>query len=317
MVISTEYFVWLHNTFGFEKKPHIFHALVFQLDDYLRNSIETKLIERSHLKMLLRSETNPEKKQNLEIKAELIKLMLNSSYGYTLCNLTSSKFKEFVNKTSVNSKTFSFRKYKSCVKLSDHAYLLERNKCHPIPFQTMLGHVGSYILFQSKIILLKRLYFLLKYLNPSKAQLCYMDTDSAHFLLHRPTFVDNVDPHLQEEFKALFNKHFDCGPKISGVWVHENFFENATYFDEKCYYLYNHSNDQYITHMKGLSSQFQKQFVEQNVDMEKTPVINYNIFFKSPDFLLFKSNISKSLFKSWIPSKRYFVCGSGSLPLKL
>jgi hypothetical protein len=316
MVINTEYFLWLYNTFGFKSTPDIYHALCFQLDDYLRKSIETKLTERSNIKSLIKNETNPNVKQNLEIKAELIKLLLNSSYGYTLCNLTSEKFKQFENKFNPpNAKNYS--KVKTCVKLNDSTYLIECKKSKTNVFETMLGHVGSYILFQSKIILLKRLYFLLKYLNPTKAQLLYMDTDSAHFLLKHKEFIDNVDTDLQPEFQTLFPKHFDSGSKISGIWVHENFFENAEYLGEKSYRLFNDNHEEYITHMKGLNSNFQQKFHTQNICPKKYPVLSYNIFFKSPDFVIFKTHMSKNLFKNFCPIKRYFVSCTGSLPLKL
>ena len=60
MVISTEYFNFLNKTFGFEETPDIYHGLFFQLDDYLRSSIEHKLILRKELKNLIKSEQNPE-----------------------------------------------------------------------------------------------------------------------------------------------------------------------------------------------------------------------------------------------------------------
>jgi len=43
---------------------------------------------------------------------------------------------------------------------------IEIAKQHEESFPTLLGHVGCYILFKSKIILLKRLLFFLKFLNP-------------------------------------------------------------------------------------------------------------------------------------------------------
>jgi len=78
------------------KKPDIYHALLFQQAHYLRQHINFKLEARKKLKEEIKKE-DPEKKQIFEIKAELIKLMLNSCYGFTLCNLTSSKFKTFKN----------------------------------------------------------------------------------------------------------------------------------------------------------------------------------------------------------------------------
>jgi hypothetical protein len=69
--------------------------------------------------------------------------------------------------------------------------------------------------------------------------------------------------------------------------------------------------------MKGLNQYFQHQFVHNNIDPQKTPVINYNIFQKSNDSLIFKTFVSKNLFQTYVPSKRFFVTASGSIPLKI
>ena len=123
MVMSTEYFNFLHKTFDFEETPDIYHALFFKLDDYLRSSIENKLILRKELKNLIKQEKNQEKRQDLEIKAELIKLMLNSCYGYTLCNISSQKFKHFENR---RKKPIMSSKIKSCLEM-DKKYFFSRN----------------------------------------------------------------------------------------------------------------------------------------------------------------------------------------------
>lgn len=318
MVINTEYFCWLHETFGFQQLPDIYHALCFRLDNYLGSIMKSRLFERKEIKSLINIETNLEKKQNLEIKAELIKLMLNSSYGFTLCNLSSEKFKRFIITRNFPKKNIS-QSWKSCIQIDKSSYLVEQinQQQQQSKFQTLLGHVGCYILFQSKKILLKRLYFLLKYLNPSQAQLLYMDTDSAHFLLKHNNLADNVHDTLKQEFLLQLPKHFDCGPKLSGVWVHEHDFEHAEYLGEKSYHLYNSNNEIYLTHMKGLNKKFQDQFHHEKINPSEYPAISYNNFFKSPDFILYKANISKNLFKNFIPIKRYFVSSDCSLPLKL
>ena len=313
MVISTEYFNWLNNTFGFENIPNIYHALFFKQDHYLKDSIEYKLQLRQNLKKQIKTESNLQTKQNLEIRAELIKLMLNSCYGYTLCNLNSNKFKHFENRTKNTSKNII-----SCIEIDKNCFLIEKKKNKIENFQTLLGHVGCSILFYSKIILLKRLYFLLHYFNPTKAQLLYMDTDSAHFLFKHPhNIVENVDSNLQQSFNFYFNKHFETGNKISGIWVTEGTFENAEYLGEKSYHLFNTSDAKYLTHMKGLKTSFQQCFHEKKIDIKENPFISYNIFFKSPDFVLFKTHMSKDLFSNFLPIKRYFVSALGSLPLKL
>lgn len=317
MVISTEYFVWLHKHFGFEHTPDIYHALLFQLDTYLKPTIQAKLSIRKDLKERIKQEQNTDLKKIYEVKAELLKLMLNSCYGFTLCNLTSTKFTLFENRTSCPKHKNKLDKLKSCIQLDTNVYIVELKKVIKEPFETMLGQSGCNTLNESKKILLKRLYFLLKYLNPTQAQLLYMDTDSAHFLVKHKLFADNVDANLRHKFNLEYDKHFDSGQKISGIWVQEGFFQQANYIGEKSYLLSNLNDDNHLTHMKGLNSQFQEQFYKYKIDHTKNPYISYNMFYKSPDFLIFKTYMNKNLFTNYVPIKRYFVCAAGSLPLKL
>jgi len=316
-VISTEYFRWLYKTFGFEHTPDIYHAILFQTEHYLRHSIENKLTQRKLLKDAIKVEQNVIVRQNMEIQAELIKLMLNSCYGFTLCNIDSEKFKIFKLRTSFPTHVKRYIKYKSCIEINNKTFLVETKKRIEHFHSTLLGHVGSAILFQSKIILLKRLYFLLKYLNPTKAQLLYMDTDSAHFLVKHKQLVDNVDNNLKLSFMLQFDKHFESGNKISGIWVQEGFFTSGEYIGEKSYKLYNNETTNFLVHMKGLNTHFQNQFVTQNIDHKLTPCISNLSFFKSPDFLIYKIYLTKDLFSNFVPVKRYFICSNGSLPLKL
>jgi hypothetical protein len=317
MTISTEYLNWLHIHFGFENPPDIYHALFFQLDTYLKPYIESRLKARKELKELIKKEKNAETRQVYEIQSELIKLMLNSCYGFTLCNVASTKFKTLENRKNIPNKSKARDKIKNVIQLGEKIFLVELNKTINDSFQTLLGQVGSYILFHSKIILIKRLYFLLKYLNPTKAQLLYMDTDSAHFLVKHPDFIDNVDEPFKDIFRQLVDKHFDSGSKLSGIWVKEGFFERAYYIGEKSYILSNDSNPHYLTHMKGLNQNFQHQFVKNQINPQKYPVISYNIFQKSNDGLIFKTFVSKNLFQTYVPSKRYFVTATGSVPLNM
>ena len=144
-----------------------------------------------------------------------------------------------------------------------------------------------------------------------------MDTDSAHFLVKHQSFVDNVDLKFQPFFKFLYNKHFETGDKISGIWVEEGFYKIGEYLGEKCYRLYNKDNEIYLTHMKGLNTYFQQQYHKENIIPQEFPCLSYNSFFKSPDFIVFKTHMSKNLFSNYVPIKRYFVCANGSLPLKM
>jgi len=316
MILSTYYFNFLLETFGFENTPDIYHGVFFKFDYYLKDQIENKLKQRTEIKELIKIETCQSIKQNLEVKSELLKLCLNSCYGFTLCNLSSSKFKSFKNSQNLPKHKRYTSKIKSSIQLAPHVYLNEYYNPSQEIYETMLGFAGGNILFFSKIILLKRLYFVLKHLNPCKAQLLYMDTDSAHIALHHSTFEDNIDPEFRNDFLRLYHSNFE-GVELAGIWVNEGFFTSARYIGEKSYVLYNSVTNKVVSHMKGLSTYFQTRFVNENPNTAQYPYINYNIFQKTPDFVIFKTNMSKNLFSNYVPIKRYFVCASGSLPLKL
>jgi len=228
-----------------------------------------------------------------------------------------TKFKQFVNRSRAPNRNKRYINIKSCFEMSKNVFLVEIKRSHPQEFTTMLGHVGCYILFHSKIILSRRLLYMIKFLDPRFVQLLYMDTDSAHFLVKFEKFEDNVDPSLKNNFLKFYNKHFETGPKISGIWVKEGFFEIGEYLGEKSYRLYseNEQNNEVI-HMKGLNQHFQNLYKTLNIQNSENQVISYNNFFKSPDFLIFKTHMSKDLFRNFAPNKRYFVYASGSLPLK-
>ena len=79
---------------------------------------------------------------------------------------------------------------------------------------------------------------------------------------------------------------------MSGKWVEEGFYEYGEFLAEKCYKLYNKSDDKYITFIKGLNATFQKEYHESNIDPKKFPFLAYNIFFKSPDFLILETHMT-------------------------
>ncbi len=140
-----------------------------------------------------------------------------------------------------------------------------------------------------------------------------MDTDSAHILTHNEIFEENIDEPLRPQFAQLYKKHFEHS-KLSGIWVNEGFFQKAKYIGEKAYILY--KNPSPVSHMKGLNRYFQERFVADNIDTNLFPHIAYNIFQKTSDFVIYKTSLTKNVFGNYVPIKRYFVCASGSLPLK-
>jgi len=134
-------------------------------------------------------------------------------------------------------------------------------------------------------------------------------------LVQHKRFKDNVDENLKKSFLQLFDKHFETGNKLSGIWVEEGFFESGTYIGEKSYVLSNKETT--LSHMKGLNTMFQQKFVNEKICPLEKPNISYNIMHKSPDFAIYKTYMNKNLFTNYVPIKRYFVYAAGSLPLKL
>ena len=92
-------------------------------------------------------------------------------------------------------------------------FLVEIAKKHEESFPTLLGHVGCFILFNSKIILLKRLLFLLKFFIPKLAQLLYMDTNTAHFLVKHKILQENVSHNLKPFFNDNLTNTLKVDPK--------------------------------------------------------------------------------------------------------
>jgi len=143
-----------------------------------------------------------------------------------------------------------------------------------------------------------------------------MDTDSAHIAVQHKNLIENIDDELQQSFLQKYDKHFEKY-KLAGIWVNEGFFTNANYIGEKSYVLFNSHTNKPLSHMKGLNQHFQTRFVSEKIDPSVSPYITYNIFQKTSDFVIYKTNMSKNLFQNYVPVKRYFVCASGSLPLKI
>jgi len=61
-----------------------------------------------------------------------------------------------------------------------------------------------------------------------------MDTDSAHFLVKHKILQEDVSHHLKPFFNEQFNKHFESGSKMSGIWVEKGFYECGEYLAENC-----------------------------------------------------------------------------------
>lgn len=124
---------------------------------------------------------------NLQIQASLIKLMINSVYGYSLLNEASNKYKVFV-----IIPLRRFKRSRKNIKYASIGYVTDKKFCtverinkksQMFSVKRILPEIGSLILQVSKVILLRALYFILSHADPSKLHFCYTDTDSIHVAL--------------------------------------------------------------------------------------------------------------------------------------
>ena len=76
-------------------------------------------------------------------------------------------------------------------------------------FSCPLLAVGATVLSNSKIVLLQCVHFLLSHLDPTKAHLTYLDTESSYFTCHDPVLENNVMPRLKDSFLQHKDKYLD------------------------------------------------------------------------------------------------------------
>lgn len=76
-VVHTSYLVFLQSTFGFQQNPVMLHAVFYQHRPYLGAKVSSFLTQRKELKQLGTTDSLA--------KANFLKLILNSIYGFCLC----------------------------------------------------------------------------------------------------------------------------------------------------------------------------------------------------------------------------------------
>jgi len=86
---------------------------------------------------------------------------------------------------------------------------------------TPLAAVGATILMHSKIILLENIHFLLSHLDPHKAELLYLDTDSCYWAVHHKNLADNVAPHMKNSYEQNKNSYVDSTTLLAGYLIRQ------------------------------------------------------------------------------------------------
>ena len=124
---------------------------------------------------------------------------------------------------------------------------------------TPLAAVGATILMHSKIILLENVHFLLSHLDPHKAELLYLDTDSCYWAVHHKNLADNVASHMKKSFEQNKNSYVDSNTLLAGYLITEHTAQKMSIYGEKMYKLHFESQETEV-HLKGIKKGFHKEF---------------------------------------------------------
>ena len=175
---------------------YIILYLVFDHEPIFKNKMNQYLLRRQAIKLELEKPLSKNALNSLNIQSSLIKLLVNSVYGYCLLEQASNKYQCFVIKSKQSLKNLSgklVKKYEPtsfCLPGTTKWFIVGLKNVYKnsgFISKRILPEIGSLILQASKVHLLKCLYFILSHTCPTKCQFLYCDTDSIHLSLSQST----------------------------------------------------------------------------------------------------------------------------------
>ena len=320
VVIHSDYFLFLYNNFIIEDSFQIGHVLEFCHNSILKEKVNYYIERRFKIKDRIKEleETNPTSADLSYLKAvsSVLKLYNNSLYGFTLLkpdNYKSTRYiishrLDYINQEKVT-------KARLIKKVSKKTYLVAIETRNNV--LTTQAHVGSTIMFRSKITFLSAVKFILEHAAPEFLELLYCDTDSIHFATVHKTLEDNILPSMKQSFIEKKKNFFFVNSKIKncGVLDLETLGTIHKYITEKMYQK--QTKNEIVTVCKGVNRFFKKEYLETeneknifNLDRGHTfQVTATNIVADIEDNILNKDN-SRMFALGLIPTKRFF-CSSG------
>ena len=315
VVLHTDYLVFLHTNFVLNDDFRILHFLEFCHDNILKKKVEYYINRRfqikNQIKDLEKKDPSHPNLSYLKAFSSVLKLYNNSLYGFTLLrsdNYKSTKYIishriDFINHDNI-------AKAKLIKRLSMKTFLVSietRSKT-----ESTQAHVGSTIMFRSKITFLDALFFLLQNSNPKYLEILYTDTDSVHFA----TVFENLDKNMLESLRSSYqlNKsHFffsEANPQMCGVLDLEAVCETHRYITEKIYQKIDQGK--YITAAKGFNKHNKKVYLENtrenNIFDNPTNSFNVtsNLILSDASDNIVTKTITREFTSGLIPTKRHF-----------
>ena len=316
VVIHTDYFLFLHTHFILNQDFQILHLLEFCHDNILKKKVDYYIRRRFEIKNQIKSiektcPNNPDLSYLMAFSS-VLKLYNNSLYGFTLLradNYNSTKYiishrLDYINQDNVVRARLVKR-------LSKKTYLIaieSRNTSN-----TTQAHVGSTIMYRSKITFLSAIIFLLENSDPQHLELLYTDTDSVHCATYHKTLDENMLDKLKESFLKNKSKFFydKDSNNICGVLDLETVSETHRYITEKMYQKL--SAGKYTTAAKGINRYAKKIHLENNKsdnvfhNISKPFSVTSNLIVADANDNIVTKNITREFTSGLVPTKRYFT----------
>ena len=293
--MHTSYFLWLKKTFGFEEPPDILHCIAYPHTAYLKHPINQYLQRRFEIKQQII--TNPN--TSLKIRSEIIKLLMNSSYGYCLLDYNSQRCLSY---TYISKKRFNKQRNIGYLVANSDYVRVQNNKKQE--FQYCAMEIGSTILWYSKVIFFDALYFILKCADPRKLQYIYSDTDSLHVIISENSLSQCILPEKEDFFEQNKDNYFG-DHHIAGVLILEMEGTTGNYKSEKCYKIDTLQKLKSVPRICHDLAKFNETFHFTAIKIHPVLGMSTQVQRKQLNLLL-------------IPRKRYFVNeGRLSFPLEL
>ena len=316
-VLHTEYFLYLYENHLLDSKFQILHVLEFVHSPFLKDKVEYYIKRRFELKKKIQTlEKTPNNTEDLayyNALSDILKLYNNSLYGFSLLkgdNYKSYKFiishrLKFINKKNVV-------RARLIKQVSSKTYIVGVERRNLLT--TTQAHIGSSIMFFSKILFLRAVQFILEHSDPRLLEGTYSDTDSFHFATYFYDLELNMLEPLRESFVKNKHRYFRTNSdQVSGVLDLEQISTSTVYICEKMYQKLLDST--YTTACKGVNKHLKLEFLEKpmlenpfqdgdNVKMFKLRTVQ--IHSDIEDNIINKT-ITKIFGLGLIPTKRFFT----------
>ena len=246
-VMSTTLFKWLVEKRGLAEFE-VVHFLAYRYKNYLRSFLEPMLLRRQKLKEEIKSGNTGAK-----VTSEILKLTGNSFYGFSSCMInsyaktvvrSSAQLEDRRSKHLENARSVSLigcTPGKNNDDNSEEIHLLYAiTKNNDTAKIQNICQLAAAILSNSKVLFFDCLFFFFRCFSPKRAEICYLDTDSAIYSISRIDLEELVEKKHLDEYRDNVGNYLHLGEAdipAHGKFKIETICESGLFHSSKCYWL--------------------------------------------------------------------------------